>query len=156
MTTPDKPTPGEEPADILGDINDRAWDIIDRCIARWQEAKMRAERCRYLANIDERLDRWAELEAAEMCHAERVLVRAILATAPDLKRSRPPRPEKYPAPARGVISGKTLYLAYPDPYQEGEPGGDGKPDAMRLLVVDRAAIVDATAGLPPGVYAPAG
>ena len=149
-TTDDKPMPSEGDLD---DIRDRAWDIMDRRIARWREAVAFAERARELADIDRRLDRWAELESAEACHAERVLVRAILATAPDFDMFRA-RPEKYPVPPRGVISGKTMYLAYPDPYQDGGPFGDGRPDVMRLLVVDRAAIVDATAGLTPLVYSP--
>ena len=151
MTTSDeKPMPSEGDLD---DIRDRAWDIMDRRIARWREAQAFAERARELAGIDRRLDRWAELESAEACHAERALVRAILATAPDYNLYRS-RPEKHAAAARGVISGKLMYLAYPDPYRDGEPEGDDKPDVMRLLVVDRAAIVDATAGLPPAIYSP--
>ena len=148
------PTPED-----LADAGDLAWSILDRAIARYHEAEPRAERARELAQLDRRLDKWAELEGGSAWDARRELIRAILTTAPNFTDRPVTYPEKHVWPTIGVTMGDRTFVCCPDPYQDGEPYQKGEswlagPDRMLLVVMDTAAIRDITRGLPIADFTP--
>ena len=139
-------TPSAPPTlDDLTEARDLPRAIIARAVERWGETTARAERARDLAELDRRLDKWAEHAGGLAVDAERDLVRAILTVAGDFDRHPSVYPEKLDWPEIGVTLGSTVYLVVPDPDRVGEPRNDG-PDRMTLVVVGRDAIHDMTGG----------
>ena len=139
-------TPPKIDHDTWSDIQELPWHIIDRAAARLVETTAQAERARDLAELDRRLDRWAELLTSMAGDARTELLRIILATSPDFDRVWIYNPEKRRQPARAVMFADKVYLAVPDPSQDGKERSDG-PDIMTLVVMDRAGILDAAGGL---------
>ena len=141
------PTPTLTPsAEDLDAVRDLPWDILDRAIARLHETEARAERARSLAELDRRLDKWAEHEGGLAVDAKTDLIRAILTTSAEFSGRSTVRPEKHLWPAIGVTMGDRSYLVIPDPYQEGAEHRRNGPDRMMLTIFDRGAIDDITNG----------
>lgn len=119
------------PADFL------PWDLTDKAIARWAEAKREAEDA-YRAAGEEK---WTNLATAHATQAERQLIAAILAWGPGFHGIGTIWPAFHRWPARGVISAGKLYLTFPHPDREGEKGDD-EYQMMILAEVELSAIVD--------------
>ena len=134
MTTPiDPPTAAD-----LEAMRSLPRDVVGRAVAGHHEAAARAERARELAELDPRLDRWAELEAEAAAVAGLWLAGVIRAAVPN----------PGDRATRGIRHEGTLYLATP---AAGDSGG------WVLLVVDDSAVLDSAHGLAfepaPGVFA---
>lgn len=148
------PTPPT--AEDLDDAQRLGWDVLDLAIARLHESEARAARSRELADLDPRLERWHEFELRASLDARTELLRVVLMTDPSREYRGGPCLEKYRREPVGVTFNGRVYLAIPDPNRDGAVDGPGQPDAMLLVVVDRAAIRDVEGGLPPEAYTPAG
>ena len=134
-----------------------AWlphDALARARARLRESEAAARRARELADLDPRLDRWAEVLTRVYLNDETTLLRLVLASDPTHGGRHPESSEKYPRPLAGVAIGDEVLLAVPVPDLGDSPASPNDPDRMELVIAPRSAIRDIAGGLPVRVYAP--
>ena len=137
MTPPPIPT-----AEELEELQDLAWNVVDRAVARFTEARAHAERTSQLLDLDPNQNHWAELEVRAALEAESHLINVILATSPDADRYSSCDLERFQAPVRGVRSGDRTYLVVPDSDRETNVGKMDGPPIMRLVVFSGDPILD--------------
>ncbi len=85
--------------------------------------------------------KWPVMAEHLAVQADRSLVLAILATAPDFGEGDVFGAQQDRWPGRGVQVGGKLYLAIPHPDRDDDDGGDGT-DLMRLAILDADRILD--------------
>lgn len=131
-------------AEDLEDAHHLPWTVLDRAIAQFDRTRENAARAEALGSLDPRLDLWVELEVIAAIDARYQLTRAIIATNPEFAHHQIQNCERHRWPIRGVRSGGRIFLTFPDPNREGDPGGYDRPPLMMLVDFEAGAVLDST------------